>query len=92
MVYSSLSSLIYHAVAGPCSNKSHRAGKRSPWEKYVLQQFPRLWSTLVEYPRLLQFEDPEDSEDSEDEDEAESFRDLTADLLASHLHLHQASL
>lgn len=56
-IHSMLSSLVRHAVVGgQCSHDGHRAGKHHPWARYLLQQYPHLWSVIADFPELIEYD------------------------------------
>ena len=78
-----------HTVLGECQHEGHQAGKNHPWARYVLQQYPRLWSLVADFPELIQYDGlpPTDEGDSESDDgkgRESIYRDRIAHLLMSY--------
>ncbi|GJE93390.1 zinc finger MYND domain-containing protein [Phanerochaete sordida] len=92
-VYACLSKAVAHAVVGTC-DRLHKAGGGARWAGEVMQNFPRLWSLLVQLRQLVTFGCTDDGmvllPDSTIGKQANKFRDLICDLLISHIYICDA--
>lgn len=63
------------------------AGSHAPWTRYVLQQYPHLWSVIADFPELIKYDGcpPLDDWDEEEEDYDDTvYRDGITNMLMAH--------